>query len=82
MKIYMVTEYITDGWEENASGIYSSLANAQHAILERVAEEYSEEEMAQFKFSSDGMTYITTDNDWVVGCTYEIEEVETDGKIY
>lgn len=81
MKIYTVTEYITDGREENAFGVYSSLANAQHAILERVAEEYSEEEMVQFKFSREGMTYITTDNEWVVGCTYEIDEIETDGKI-
>ena len=81
MKIYTVTEYITDGWEENASGTYSSLANAKNAILKRVAEEYSAEEMEQFQFSCGGMTYITVTNDWVEGCTYVIDEIEVDGEL-
>ena len=48
MTIYVVTETITEFKEENAWGYYSSLEKAQQAILKRVAEEYTEEELRPY----------------------------------
>lgn len=72
MIIYHVVEYITDGWTENADGYYSTLEQAQQAILERVAENYTPEEMKHFEFEEEGYSYDTPENDSVVGCTYII----------
>lgn len=81
MKIYEVIEYLREGHEENASGMYSSFEKAQQAILKRVAEVYTPEEMTSFKFSDDGSVYLTESNDWVNGCVYMIFEYELDKEI-
>ena len=81
MTIYAVTETITEFNEENAWGYYSSLEKAQQAILKRVAEEYTEEEMKNFHWEYDGTRYVTPDTDWVSGCTYDIEDYELDEEL-
>lgn len=81
MTIYTVTETITEFNEENAWGYYSSLEKAQQAILKRVAEEYTEEEMKNCYWQYEGTQYITPDTDWVAGCTYDIGEYELDGEL-
>ncbi len=81
MTIYAVTEIITESKEQNAWGYYSSLEKAQQAILKRVAEEYTEEEMKNFHWQYGDTRYVTPDTDWVAGCTYDIEEYELDGEL-
>lgn len=79
MKVYYVTETITETGEENACGIYSTKQKAKDAILARVAQEYTPEEMEHFKFINN--EYITETNDWVEGCTYTIDEIEIDAEL-
>lgn len=81
MTIYYVTEYITQDMVENAEGYYSTKEKAQEAILARVAEEYTPEEMKSFHFDEIGETYITTDNEYIAGCTYYISPIELDKEI-
>ena len=71
-KFYEVVEYVYG--EENATGYYSSLENAQQGILDRVKESYTDEEMENFHFSEDGRHYSTTENELVVSCEYVIYE--------
>lgn len=53
MTVYEVVEYITEDFKEdathgeNASGMYSSINKARQATLDRIAEEYTEEEISQ-----------------------------------
>lgn len=74
MKFYEVVEYIYADGEENATGYYSSLENAQQGILDRVKESYTDEEMENFHFSEDGHYYSTTENELAVSCEYVIYE--------
>ena len=80
MKIYEVDEYIVLRTEKNAHGLYSSLEKAKAAILARVAQEYTEEEMKSFYFDEDNV-YMTVGNDWTNGCAYYIYERELDSPI-
>ena len=80
MKIYEVVEYIVALTEENADGLYSSLEKAKAAILARVAEEYTEEEMKSFYFDENNV-YMTVSNEWTNGCAYYIYERELDSPI-
>ena len=79
MRLYYVTEIITSTGEENACGIYTTKQKAKDAILSRVAEEYTIEEMKHFGFVND--EYITETNNWVEGCTYTIDEIEADTEL-
>lgn len=79
MKVYYVTETVTHIGEESACGIYSTKQKAKDAILSRVAEAYTIEEMKHFKFVND--EYITETNDWVNGCIYTIDEIEIDSEL-
>lgn len=78
MIVYYVTERITKTSEEIACGIYSSLERAHQAILQRVSEDYSPEEMKEFKFSEDGTSYETFENEWFYGSTFEIDRILVD----
>ena len=80
MKIYEVVEYIVALTEENADGLYSSLEKAKAAILARVAQEYTEEEMKSFYFDENNV-YMTVSNEWTNGCAYYIYERELDSPI-
>lgn len=77
MTVYYVTEILTRTGEENACGIYSTEQKAKDAILARVAQEYTPEEMENFSFDENG-EYVTETNEWVLGCTYQINEIEMD----
>jgi hypothetical protein len=79
MKIYEVVEYV-DG-EENANGYYSSLEKAQQAILTRVKECYTNEEMKAFHFDEYGYSYSTTENKYSVACNYTIFKIKLDEEI-
>lgn len=81
MKVFTVKEVIARTSECYGEGIYSSLAEAQKAILERVAEDYSKQEMKGFKFTFDGYEYKTLGNDWAVPRDYYIKEVELNASI-
>lgn len=81
MSIFTVKEFIIEPYEHCGDGVYSSLAEAQKAILERVAEDYTEEEMKKFEFTFDGYEYETLGNDYIAPCVYYIEEVELNGPI-
>lgn len=76
MKAYYVTEFLTDGWIENACGIYTTEQKAKDAILRRVAELYTPEEMELFGFEHG--VYVTPENEEYVGCTYNIDVIEMD----
>lgn len=80
MKVYEVDEYIVLRTEKNGHGLYSSLEKAKAAILARVAQEYTEEEMKSFYFDEDNV-YMTVGNDWTNGCAYYIYERELDSPI-
>lgn len=80
MKIYEVVEYIVLRTEKNGHGLYSSLEKAKAAIIARVAQEYTEEEMKSFYFDEDNV-YMTVGNDWTNGCAYYIYERELDSPI-
>ncbi len=81
MSIFTVKEMIVNPYECNGEGIYSSLAEAQKAILERVAEDYTEKEMKKFKFTFEGYEYRTSGNEWTNPCVYYIEEIELNAPI-
>lgn len=82
MSIFKVKEFVIKPYECNGEGIYSSLAEAQKAILKRVAEDYTKEEMKKFKFTFKGCDeYRTSGNDWTEPCIYYIEEIELNAPI-
>lgn len=78
MKIYEVTEYITDGNVENASGMFSSLKNARQATLDRIAEVYTDEEIAEMDIPDDWEELEVPSNTYAEGCTYVIYTYELD----
>ncbi len=79
MSIYKVTETIIETNTVGCEGYYSSLAKAQNAILDRVAEVHTEEEMENFKgFVRGGYQYETSGNEDIFACLYEIEELVLD----
>lgn len=81
MIVYYVIERITKTNEEIACGIYSSLERAHQAIIQSVSEDYSPEEMKEFKFSEDGTSYETFENEWVYGSTFEIDKIIVDQEL-
>ena len=87
MTIYEVVEYITEDIKstgansENASGMYSSIEKARKATLARIAEEYTEEEIAAMNIPKDWEYLEVPSNEWVAGCTYIIYSYELDGRI-
>ena len=87
MTVYEVVEYITEDFKkdghsgENASGMYSSLEKARQATIARIAEEYTEEEIAEMDIPDDWEYLEVPSNDWVAGCTYVIYSYELDGRI-
>lgn len=87
MTIYEVVEYITEDIKsigansENASGMYSSIEKARQATLARIAEEYTEEEIATMNIPEDWEYLEVPSNEWVAGCTYIIYNYELDGRI-
>lgn len=87
MTIYEVVEYITEDFKEdtthgeNASGMYSSIDKARQAALARIAEMYTEEEIAEMNIPNDWEYLEVPSNDWVAGCTYIIYSYELDGRM-
>ena len=87
MTIYEVVEYITEDFKEdathgeNASGMYSSIDKARQATLARIAEMYTEEEIAEMNIPNDWEYLEVPSNDWVAGCTYIIYSYELDGRM-
>ena len=87
MTIYEVVEYITEDFKkdgvqgENASGMYSSIEKARQATLARIAEEYTEEEIAEMNIPADWEYLEVPSNEWIEGCTYIIYSYELDGRI-
>lgn len=81
MTIFTVKEIIVDTYRRGGEGIYSSLLEAQKAILDRVADTYSKKEMEKFEFSFDGYEYDALGNDYTPPCVYYIEEVELNAPI-
>lgn len=81
MIIYKVTETLIEIDKTEGEGYYSSLRKAQDAILNRVAEVYTEEEMENFKFVRGGYQYETSGNEDIFDCLYEIEEIPLDEPI-
>ena len=86
MKVYEVVEYITedfltDGSGENASGMFSTADKARQATLARIAEMYTEEEIAEMNISNDWEYLETPENEYTSSCTYVIYEYELDGRI-
>ena len=87
MTVYEVVEYITEDFKEdathgeNASGMYSSIDKARQATLARIAEMYTEEEIAEMNIPNDWEYLEVPSNDWVAGCTYIIYSYELDGRI-
>lgn len=80
MILYYVAEYILDTWKENACGIYTDKDKAKEAILARVAQEYTPEEMKHFQFDAND-EYTTTSNKWVNACNYIIYPMEVNAKL-
>lgn len=78
MIIYKVTETLVEIDKAGGEGYFSSLHKAQDAILKRVAEVYTEEEMKHFKFTGGGYRYETFGNEDIFDCLYEIEELVLD----
>ena len=87
MTVYEVVEYITEDFKEdathgeNASGMYSSIDKARQATLARIAEMYTEEEIAEMNIPNDWEYLEVPSNDWVAGCTYIIYSYELDGRM-
>ena len=87
MKVYEVVEYITEDFKgdransENASGMYSSIEKARQATLDRIAEEYTKEEISTMNIPNDWEYLEVPENDWTAGCTYIIYSYELDGRI-
>lgn len=80
MTLFYVTETLTHNGEENACGIYSTEQKAKDAILARVTQEYTPEEMEYFYFDENN-EYVTDTNEWAYGCTYQIDELELDEEL-
>ena len=87
MTIYEVVEYITEdikstgAYSENASGMYSSIEKARQATLIRIAEEYTEEEIAEMNIPDDWEYLEVPSNDYVAGCTYIIHSYKLDERM-
>ena len=87
MTVYEVVEYITEDFKEDAthgetaSGMYSSIEKARQAALDRIAEEYTEEEIAKMNIPNDWEYLEIPSNTFVEGCTYIIYSYELDGRI-
>jgi len=87
MTVYEVVEYITEDFKEegfsaeNASGMYSSIEKARQATLARIAEEYTEEEIAEMNIPDDWEYLEVPENEWTSSCTYIIYSYELDGRI-
>lgn len=77
MKVYVVTEYICGDFEENATGIYSTIEKAKEAIWNRVKQEYTPDELVDVHFDKYN-TLITPENEWIASCRYDIDEFELD----
>lgn len=83
MIIYKVTEVLIEIDKEEGEGYYSSLDKAKNAVLRRVEEVYTEEEMEHFKFeySNGGYKYETFGNENIFDCVYWIDEIAMDEPI-
>ena len=86
MKVYEVVEYITEDFltgdsGENASGMFSTADKARQATLVRIAEMYTEEEIAEMNISDDWEYLEVPENEYTSSCTYVIYEYELDGRI-
>lgn len=87
MTVYEVVEYITEDFNkdgfpaENASGMYSSIEKARQATLVRIAEEYTEEEIAAMNIPADWEYLEVPENEWTSGCTYIIYTYELDERM-
>lgn len=87
MTIYEVIEYITEDFKkdgvqgENASGMYSSIDKARQATLARIAEVYTEEEIAEMNIPNDWEYLEVPENEWASSCTYIIYSYELDRRI-
>ena len=87
MIIYEVVEYITEDFKEdcgnskNASGMYSSIEKARQATLDRIAEEYTEEEISAMNIPNDWEYLEVPSNEWTAGCTYIIYTYELNWRI-
>jgi len=87
MTIYEVVEYITEEFNEdghsgeNASGMYSSIEKARRATLTRIAEMYTEEEIAEMNIPNDWEYLEVPENEWTSSCTYIIYSYELDGRM-
>ena len=87
MTVYEVVEYITEEFNgdghrgENASGMYSSIDKARQATLARIAEMYTEEEIAEMDIPDDWEYLEVPENEWTSGCTYIIYSYELDGRM-
>lgn len=86
MTVYEVVEYITEDFNanrdgENASGMYSSLEKARQAVLARIAEVYTEDEIAEMNIPEDWDVLEVPTNSYVEGCTYVIYTYELDERI-
>lgn len=83
MSIYKVTEVLIEIDKKEGEGYYSSLDKARNAVLRRVAEVYTEEEMEHFKFeySDGGYKYETFGNKDIFDCVYWIDEILVDEPI-
>lgn len=87
MTVYQVSEYITEDFKEdgfcceNASGMYSSIEKARQATLARIAEEYTEEEIAEMNIPEDWEYLEVPENEWTSSCTYIIYSYELDGRM-
>ena len=87
MTIYEVVEYLTEDFKEdanhgeNANGMYSSIDKARQATLARIAEVYTEEEIAEMNIPNDWEYLEVPSNSYVEGCTYIIYTYELDGRM-
>ena len=81
MTIYEVVEYITIGNIENAGGAYSTIEKARQAALDRIAEEYTEEEISAMNIPNDWEELVVPSNEWTESCTYIIYTYELDGRM-
>ncbi len=87
MTVYEVVEYITEAFQENgvlgenASGMYSSIEKARQATLDRIAEEYTEEEILAMNIPNDWECLEVPENEWTSSCTYIIYSYELDERM-
>ncbi len=89
MKVYQVIEYLTqfykvNGSGENASGIFSSKEKAKEAIIKRLSEDYTTEEIDKIDVSWNIDTYEEVEapeTEQIFGTTYVLYEYELDADI-